>query len=231
MKKINDRLYTWSSDLEEGTIRQAEKTSRLPIVRGHVALMPDAHVGIGATVGSVIPTHDAIIPAAVGVDIGCGMIAAELDLTASQLPDTLGPLLSKIERAVPSGVGRANQIASHRGSQWLNKHQPRTQLTNELHKKSLMQFGTLGSGNHFVEVCLDERDHVWVVLHSGSRGVGNVLATRHINGAKRLAKLLGQHHEDPALASFIEGTEEFSTYIADMLWESARTTRLPIASK
>ena len=218
MEKINDKLLVWATQVDEGTIRQAEKTARLPIVRGHVALMPDAHIGIGATVGSVIPTENAIIPAAVGVDIGCGMIAAELDLVASQLPDDLTPLLSKIERAIPAGVGKANEVASHRGSQWLKKHEPRTRLTNELQKKALMQFGTLGSGNHFLEVCLDERDHVWVVLHSGSRGVGNVLATQHIDRAKRLAKSLGQHLEDPALASFLEGTEEFTTYIADMLW-------------
>ena len=218
MEKINDRLLVWASEVDDGTIRQAEKTARLPIVRGHVALMPDAHVGIGATVGSVIPTSDAIIPAAVGVDIGCGMIAAELDLTAAQLPDSLGPLMPKIERSVPAGVGRANEVASHRGSQWLKKNEPRTRLSNELQKKALMQFGTLGSGNHFLEVCLDERDHVWLVLHSGSRGVGNILATQHIDRAKKLAKALGQYHEDPALASFLEGTEEFDHYITDMLW-------------
>src|SRR5882672_11817888 len=100
---INDKLISWASDVEEGTIRQAEKTARLPIVEGHVALMPDAHVGIGATVGSVIPTTGAIIPAAVGVDIGCGMIATELDVQAAQLPDDLGPLLSRIARVVPAG--------------------------------------------------------------------------------------------------------------------------------
>lgn len=218
MEKINDRLLVWASEVDAGTIRQAEKTARLPIVRGHVALMPDAHVGIGATVGSVIPTFDAIIPAAVGVDIGCGMIAAELNLTASQLPDSLAQLMSNIERSIPAGVGRGNEIASHRGSQWLKKNEPRTRLSNELQKKALLQFGTLGSGNHFLEVCLDERDRVWIVLHSGSRGVGNILATQHIDKAKKLAKSLGQYHEDPALASFVEGTEEFDHYIADMLW-------------
>src|SRR3954464_14292657 len=103
---INDKLISWASDVEEGTIRQAEKTARLPIVAGHVALMPDAHVGIGATVGSVIPTHNAVIPSAVGVDIGCGLIAAELDVNDAQLPDALEPLLARIERAVPAGVGR-----------------------------------------------------------------------------------------------------------------------------
>ena len=102
---INDKLISWASEIDEDTIRQAEKTARLPIVEGHVALMPDAHVGIGATVGSVIPTKGAVIPSAVGVDIGCGMIAAELDLFANQLPDSLEPLLGRIEAAIPAGVG------------------------------------------------------------------------------------------------------------------------------
>src|ERR687890_2903612 len=102
---INDKLISWASDIDPETIRQAEKTSRLPIVEGHVALMPDAHVGIGATVGSVIPTRDAVIPSAVGVDIGCGMVAAELDVTERQLPDSLPLLLDRIERAIPAGVG------------------------------------------------------------------------------------------------------------------------------
>ncbi len=217
-RQVNEKLMVWASDLDDATIRQAERTARLPFVPSHVALMPDAHIGIGATVGSVIPTIGAIIPAAVGVDIGCGMIATELDLRAEDLPDDLSPLLSMIERSVPSGVGRGHEIGTHRGSQWLKKHEPRTRLDNSEQKKALQQFGTLGSGNHFLEVCLDERDRVWVVVHSGSRGMGNILATRHINAAKRLAKDLFQRLEDPALASFVEGTPEFETYIADMLW-------------
>ena len=105
---INDKLISWGSDIDPGTIRQAEKAARLPIVEGHVALMPDAHVGIGATVGSVIPTKGAVIPSAVGVDIGCGMVAAELDVTEDQLPDTLEPLLGRIEQAIPAGVGKGH---------------------------------------------------------------------------------------------------------------------------
>src|SRR5918998_3900038 len=106
--KITDQLYSWASDADPGTIEQARKTARLPIIAGHVALMPDAHVGLGATVGSVIPTKGAVIPAAVGVDIGCGMVAAELDVTEDQLPDTLEPLLTRIESAIPAGVGRGH---------------------------------------------------------------------------------------------------------------------------
>src|SRR2546421_6931999 len=116
---INDKLISWASDVDPGTIRQAEKTARLPIVAGHVALMPDAHVGIGATVGSVIPTENAVIPSAVGVDIGCGMIAAELDVTDYQLPDTLEPLLVRIERAIPAGVGPGHERVSPVGERWV----------------------------------------------------------------------------------------------------------------
>src|SRR5215208_7224098 len=110
--QINDKLISWASEIDPETIRQAEKTARLPIVAGHVALMPDAHIGIGATVGSVIPTKGAVIPAAVGVDIGCGMVAAELDMTEDQLPDDLEPLLGRIAKAIPAGVGQGHDVAA-----------------------------------------------------------------------------------------------------------------------
>ena len=224
---LNPKLVSWASDLDPGTIRQAEKTARLPIVAGHVALMPDAHVGLGATVGSVIPTEGAIIPAAVGVDIGCGMVAAELDLTATQLPDDLGPLLGRIEAVVPAGVGRGHDDVSRAADRWLSAHRPATELSQDRSVKAAKQFGTLGSGNHFVEVCLDERDRVWVVLHSGSRGIGNQLAQAHIATAKRLAKDLGVRLEDPDLAYLVEGTPEFQAYVTDMLWaqDYARANR------
>jgi RNA-splicing ligase RtcB len=215
---INPRLISWASDIDPQAILQAERTARLPIVAGHVALMPDAHVGIGATVGSVIPTRGAIIPAAVGVDLGCGMIATELDISADDLPSTLDPLLTKIERSVPAGVGKGHEHGSSRARTWLRDNEPRTKLSPKQSKKSLEQFGTLGSGNHFVEICLDERDRVWVVLHSGSRGVGNDLAQRHIELAKKRAKDAFENLEDPNLASFLQGTTEFDNYIADMLW-------------
>src|ERR1700745_3562473 len=118
---INHKLISWASDIDPGTIRQAEKTARLSIVDGHVALMPDAHVGIGATVGSVIPTSGAVIPSAVGVDIGCGMVAAELDVTEDQLPDNLEPLLSRIETAIPAGVGRGHDDISRDAARWLSE--------------------------------------------------------------------------------------------------------------
>ncbi len=224
---INDKLISWASDIDPETIRQAEKTARLPIVDGHVALMPDAHVGIGATVGSVIPTKNAVIPSAVGVDIGCGMIAAELDVAEDQLPDSLEPLLSRIEKAVPAGVGQAHHRAARTAERWLVSHKPATELAGDRAAKAAKQFGTLGSGNHFFELCVDERARVWVVLHSGSRGIGNQLAQAHIAKARRLAKDLELRLEDPDLAYFLEGTPEFAAYVTDMLWaqDYARANR------
>jgi tRNA-splicing ligase RtcB len=225
--KINDRLVSWASEIDDATIRQAQKAARLPIVEGNVALMPDAHVGIGATVGSVIPTKGAVIPSAVGVDIGCGMIAAELDVTADQLPDSLEPLLGRIERAIPAGVGQGHDRAAANAQRWLSAHRPATELAADKATKAAKQFGTLGSGNHFFELCVDERQRVWVVLHSGSRGIGNQLAQMHIAKARRLAKDLELRLEDPDLAYFVEGTAEFRAYIGDMLWaqEYARANR------
>src|SRR3954449_7937880 len=225
--QINDKLISWASDIDPETIRQAEKTARLPIVEGHVALMPDAHVGIGATVGSVIPTKNAVIPSAVGVDIGCGMIAAELDVTEDQLPDTLEPLLHRIEKAIPAGVGQGHERVARNADNWLAAHKPATELAADRTAKVLKQFGTLGSGNHFFELCIDERGRVWVVLHSGSRGIGNQLAQMHIGKARKLGKALQLRLEDPDLAYFVEGTPEFEAYIADMLWaqDYARANR------
>ena len=225
--RINDKLVSWASDIEQETLRQAEKTARLPIVEGHVALMPDAHVGIGATVGSVIPTNGAVIPSAVGVDIGCGMVAAELDVMESQLPDALEPLLSRIEKAIPAGVGQGHDRVARNADQWLAAHRPATSLSADRATKAAKQFGTLGSGNHFFELCVDERTRVWVVLHSGSRGIGNQLAQAHIGVARKLAREAMMQLEDIDLAWFVQGTPEFDAYIADMLWaqDYARANR------
>lgn len=225
--KVNPKLISWASDVDPEAIRQAEKTARLPIVDGHVALMPDAHVGLGATVGSVIPTTGAVIPAAVGVDIGCGMIAAELDVTDDQLPDSLDPLLPRIGRAIPAGVGQGHDRADRNADRWLATHRPATSLSAKQATRAAKQYGTLGSGNHFFELCVDERTRVWIVLHSGSRGIGNQLAQMHIQQARDLAKRLELRLEDQDLAYLTEGTSEFDAYIADMLWaqEYARANR------
>jgi tRNA-splicing ligase RtcB len=221
--KVNDRLYSWASLIEDVTLRQAEVTARLPILAGHVALMPDAHLGMGATIGSVIPTREAIIPSAVGVDIGCGMIAARLDLTASQLPDDLGGVLSAIERVVPAGLGHWHAQASDEARAWYRKH-PNPELTDKQVRRALEQFGTLGSGNHFFEMARDEKDRVWLVMHSGSRGVGNQLAMKHIKVAKAFTDAEGLRPEDPELAWLQEGTPQFDAYVRDMLWSQDYAT-------
>lgn len=217
--QVETKLISWASDIEPGTIQQAARTARLPFIEGHVALMPDAHIGIGATVGSVIPTRGAIIPAAVGVDIGCGMVASETDLFANDLPDTLAKLLPLIEERIPAGVGKGH-IGSAKGSgAMLNElGLPQSELSSKQEATLETQFGTLGSGNHFVEVCLDERDRVWMVLHSGSRGIGNQLARKHIQTARGLMKEMFIKLEDPDLAYLVQGTTQFEEYIMDMLW-------------
>ncbi len=216
-KVLDKKLLSWATDLDENTVEQARRTSKLPFVDGHVALMPDAHFGLGATIGSVIPTKGAIVPAAVGVDIGCGMIATETSLTANDLPDSLGPLHGAIRRVVPAGVGKGHVGENEMPSE-LTAGALALDLTEKQMAKADNQFGSLGSGNHFVEVCLDERDHVWVVLHSGSRGIGNELATQHIEGARGLMKKMFIDLEDKDLAYLVEDTPEFDAYIAAMLW-------------
>src|SRR5215207_1119014 len=227
MEKVSERLWSWATEVDDGAVRQAAAAARLPIVEDHVALMPDAHIGIGATVGSVIPTRDAVIPSAVGVDIGCGMIAARLDLNATDLLGTLDPLLPRIERAIPAGVGKGHGGRATAGRAWLAAHPPRRDFSPKQVERTVTQFGTLGSGNHFVSVALDERDRVWTVVHSGSRGIGNELATDHIGRARKLAQRAGLQLEDRDLAYFSEGTEEFDNYVADMLWaqDYARANR------
>lgn len=218
--RVAPKLLSWASDIEQGTVDQAARTARLPFVEGHVALMPDAHVGIGSTVGSVVPTRGAIIPACVGVDIGCGMVASETSLTAADLPDSLDALMPLVSRRIPAGMGQGHEHAqAGNGLEQLGA--PRSALNDKQWKKVAAQFGTLGSGNHFVEVCLDERDVVWTVLHSGSRGIGNQLAQRAITEAKGLMKARFIELEDPDLAYLVQGEESFNTYIADMLWSQA----------
>lgn len=225
--EVGPNLLSWASELDEQTLAQARRTARLPIIEGHVALMPDAHLGIGATVGSVIPTRDAIIPAAVGVDIGCGMIAVETDLTDSDLPDDLDPLVPKIERAIPAGVGKGHERQSAAGRSWSAANPPRRVFSPKQIERTVTQFGTLGSGNHFIAVAVDERERVFTVVHSGSRGIGNELATEHIERARKLAQRAGLQLEDRDLAYFTEGTKEFDNYVADMLWaqDYARANR------
>ena len=209
-------VRSWASDLDDNARDQALRSARSSAVAGPIALMADAHWGLGATIGSVIPSESAIIPAAVGVDIGCGMIAVETSLRADQLPDSLKPLLSSLGRAIPAGFSQ-HKRPLRAAETWLAAHQP-SELTAKQRTKSVHQLGSLGSGNHFVEVCADERDCVWGVLHSGSRGVGNQLAMGHITKAKDLCERLDRALEDKDLAYFLDSDREFGAYIDDMLW-------------
>ena len=217
--------------VEDEARKQLENAARLPVVFKHVAAMPDVHLGIGATVGSVIPTIKAIIPAAVGVDIGCGMMAAKTTLRAEDLPDNLGPLRSAIEQAVPHG-----SVPRHRGrdpGSWENPPVSVDQvwatlaeefhLLCELHPRlantnNRKHLGTLGSGNHFIEICLDEAGFVWFMLHSGSRGVGNAIGTHFIELAKKDAELHQRNLPDKDLAYFEEGARYFGDYVRGVSW-------------
>ena len=222
---IRDGVLSWATELDEDTIEQAARTARLPIVEGHVALMPDAHLGYGATVGSVIATSGAVIPAAVGVDIGCGMVAVDTTLDADDLPDDLRPLLRRIEQRVPAGVGQGHDHEEH-GRRWIQQHHDRTGHTPDLVRdegaaKAAQQFGTLGGGNHFGELSLDETGHVWAVVHSGSRGTGHDLAQQHMAVAKERMAQQDVELEDADLSWLEEGTDEFDAYLRDLRWAQA----------
>jgi len=191
--------------------------SRLPCLYKHVALMPDAHLGIGSMVGSVVATKDAVIPATVGVDIGCGMMAVKTPFKSSILEGKLKDLRHEIERAIPVGFN------AHKESDWDASRWEGWEEFDRLHKgvhyrkeKAMKQLGTLGGGNHFIEVCLDTEDNVWLMLHSGSRNIGNEVAKRHIETAKHLHKL--SELPDPNLAYFVQGTDEFANYWHDLEW-------------
>lgn len=229
VKQIDERLLSWASVIEEETLAQARRTAALPFVHPHVALMPDAHLGIGATVGSVIPTVDAVVPAAVGVDIGCGMIAlrtgfsrAELLARAGMVAAGLRALRQAIERAVPLSAGRYNAeltpSAAARVAE-LERLAADTAVRPERDAGNWrLQLGSLGSGNHFIEVTRDELDRLWLFLHSGSRGVGNRIAQRHIKVARARAAAAGLPLADPDLAHLSAGTAEFDAYLADLHW-------------
>jgi tRNA-splicing ligase RtcB len=219
MEKISARLLNWASVLEEQTRAQAVMTAELPFIYPHLALMPDAHLGKGATVGSVIPTLRAIVPAAVGVDIGCGMIAVRSQFTRTELAKVdLRALRESIERAIPLSAGKYNQQLTETAAVRVaeletDKCDPDSYVGNWR-----LQLGSLGSGNHFIEVTADELDRVWLFLHSGSRGVGNKIAQHHIKVAQRQMELYWIKLADPDLAYLAEGTDEFWAYIRDLNW-------------
>jgi tRNA-splicing ligase RtcB (3'-phosphate/5'-hydroxy nucleic acid ligase) len=213
-------VLSWANhDLSQAETKMAANVAGLPFVFKHVALMPDVHLGKGALVGSVVATKDAIIPAAIGVDIGCGMSAIQTPFRAEQLEGKLKKIRQDIEAAIPVGMGE-NKEADKLVLNWQGWREFKQLHTGVSHQesKALKQMGSLGGGNHFIEVCIDTDDSVWLMLHSGSRGIGNLLAQNHIATGRELAKLAGTNLPDPDLAYFVEGTPEFAAYWHDLQW-------------
>lgn len=221
------KMWTEFVPVDDNSLEQLKRTANMPFIHKHIAVMPDVHFGMGATVGSVIPTKGAIIPAAVGVDIGCGMMAAKTTLKASDLPDDLGPLRSDIEALIPVGFNQHNQNhvpiqgqvlfdRLHIELEEILTKYPMISKNGAL--KASLQMGTLGGGNHFVEICLDTDQNVWIMLHSGSRGIGNQIGRYFISEAKELMEKMFIKLEDTDLSYLVEGTELFDDYIKAMDW-------------
>ena len=223
--RVPVKIFT--NDIDSDSIEQLKKMAQLQFIYSHIAVMPDVHVGKGATVGSVIPTKNAIIPAAVGVDIGCGMNAVRLNLKASQLPDNLAPLRHAIERKVPVGFELHKQIKAKASSiiplekrlqPIIQKHPGLVRMLRKFDATWQKQLGTLGGGNNFIELCLDENQDVWIMLHSGSRGLGNVIGTYFIELAKKEAQHRFGHVPDKDLSYFAEGSASFNDYVEAVEW-------------
>ena len=225
------KAWTVGVPFEAEAEAQLRRVAALPFIHKWVAVMPDVHAGIGATVGSVVATKGAIIPAAVGVDIGCGMMAVKTTLNAADLPDNLRALRTAIESAVPHGRtdnggpndrGAWNDLPVGVGAAWAELEPGYQDLSAKFPKlgrgSSVSQLGTLGTGNHFIEVCLDEEDHVWFMLHSGSRGVGNRIGSFFIELAKKDMRTWMVNLPDENLAYLPEGTEHFGDYWKAVSW-------------
>ena len=226
MYQINKTAISWlpPEQIEPAAMQQIVKLASMPFIYKHVAVMPDCHVGMGATVGSCIPTDGAIIPAAVGVDIGCGMVAVRTPLSRDDLPADLSGIREGIERRIPLSAGKYNRnvssTAKARVATLENEAGERLGLYKKISGRAdwRLQLGSLGSGNHFIEITVDESGGVWAFLHSGSRGIGNKIAMQHIRTAQRLMKRESVRLPDRDLAYLSEGTEEFDDYIRDLRW-------------
>lgn len=221
MHRINEKIVSFlePTTIEPKALEQLYNIAAMPFVWPHVAVMPDCHLGKGATVGSVVPTVGAIIPAAVGVDIGCGMIAVKTKLFKKDLPADLSKIRLGIERRIPLSAGMQNNTITPSAQKRIDILKSRNEMDYSFFSKNWeYQLGSLGSGNHFIEITLDENGQVWAFLHSGSRGVGNKIACRYIDVAKDLMDKWFIKLADPDLAYLVEGTEEFDGYIRDMRW-------------
>src|SRR5688572_18968493 len=217
--RVPIKIWSDLEQVEDEAIKQLVNTANLPFVFKHVAAMPDVHLGKGATVGSVIATQGAICPAAVGVDIGCGMMAVKTPLNAQKVQEKLKEIRHSIERSIPLGRDSNRKIAGT-VSAWKGWKEWETlsYTDKKLQERAMSQLGTLGGGNHFIEICLDLAQNVWVMLHSGSRNVGKVLAERHINEAKYLMEMMKIHLVDKDLAYFTDDSPQFKAYLHDVLW-------------
>jgi len=216
-KNVPVRMWTKVEEVESSALDQLKNIAALPWVFKHVAVMPDVHFGKGATVGSVIAMKDAVSPAAVGVDIGCGMAAVKTNMTSHDLPDSLALLRHRVEKAIPVGFNQHNQVTRYAEKLplWKGFHDLTDKVQDRL-GKARKQMGTLGGGNHFIELCLDADDHMWLMLHSGSRNIGKTLAEIHIGRAKKLAH--NAELPDRDLAVFLAGTREMEEYRRDLFW-------------
>ena len=213
--RVPVKIWSPIEQVEEQAIAQLSNIARLPFVFKHVAAMPDVHLGKGATVGSVVATKGAVCPCAVGVDIGCGMIAIRTDLDARLVQDKISVVRHSIERSIPLGFNKRKKIVE--GNDGLFATLNDISLADkDLINNSKYQLGTLGGGNHFIEICLDTEGRVWIMLHSGSRNLGKVVAERHINEAKNLMKRMFIDLPDPDLAYLAQGTVEFHAYWKDL---------------
>ncbi|MGI4851634.1 MAG: RtcB family protein [Janthinobacterium lividum] len=208
----------WAKDLDRETLNQIDQVAKLPFIFEHVAVMPDAHLGKGSTIGTVIATKGAIIPAAVGVDIGCGMCAVKLPFKIDCFGDSLAKLRSSIERSIPVGFNQHSQVSSRAEMTFKGLYNRSSDLKDKLAQKAMRQLGTLGGGNHFIELCQDEDNNAWVMLHSGSRNLGKTLAEYHIDRAKGLMKSYFIDLLSLDLAYLVQGTPEFDDYIQDLLF-------------
>lgn len=224
-KGVPVKIFT--NDIEDDAIRQLRTLSQLPFIHSHIAVMPDVHIGKGATVGSVIPTKDALIPSAVGVDIGCGMNAIRLSIKGSQLPDNLGKIRLSLEQKVPVGFNCHQSISvkmstldplAIRLKKITDKHKGLTKMLRNFDRTWAKQLGTLGGGNHFIELCVDENDDVWVMLHSGSRGIGACIGEYFITLAKKECETRLGFIPDRELSYFALGSQSFDDYMEAVQW-------------
>ena len=227
MYKIGDSVLSWipEEEIEEKALQQIKNLSSMPFIFHHVGVMPDCHFGRGATIGSVIPTRGAVIPAAVGVDIGCRVVAVKTSLTEDDLPDDLSDIRKAIENQIPLSAGKYNRSVKGTALERVNIlermakfYTERLSFYDKISPNWRKQLGSLGSGNHFIEIVLDEEEYVWAFLHSGSRGIGNKIAQHHIKVAKNKMEDYFITLPDPDLAYLAEGTKEYDEYLDDLNW-------------